>query len=90
MVGSPAADNEGGINAGSVYFFDVACSCADLADYARFQRCFSSEGGGLFSGCEALDFDVDGDVDLQDFCRFQVCFTGEGSSELGMECCSFD
>ena len=32
--------------------------------------------GPYDSGCEALDFEYDGDVDLQDFAGFQMLFGG--------------
>lgn len=46
----------------------------DLADYAKFQACFSGPGGGVPAGCESTDFDVDADIDLDDFDVFMIDF----------------
>ncbi|UCG17242.1 MAG: SUMF1/EgtB/PvdO family nonheme iron enzyme, partial [Phycisphaerales bacterium] len=46
----------------------------DLADYAEFPGCMAGPGGGINTGCEAFDFDMDNDVDLRDFAGFQRVF----------------
>lgn len=48
----------------------------DMADFLKFQTCFTGSGGTLEPGCECADFDDDGDVDLSDFWNFQTSFTG--------------
>jgi hypothetical protein len=45
----------------------------DLDDFAAWTPCVTGPAGGPYNpGCEALDFDFDGDVDTADFAGFQV------------------
>ena len=46
----------------------------DLDDYVQFGACLVGPGGGILSGCEVFDFDVDDDVDVTDFADFQSTF----------------
>ena len=49
----------------------------DLADFAAFQRCFSSEGATAEALCQCLfDSEPDGDVDLADFQGFAQGLSG--------------
>jgi hypothetical protein len=48
----------------------------DLADYGRFQRCYSGPGLQPAAGCDDADLDGDDDVDPDDFGVFQACVSG--------------
>ncbi len=48
----------------------------DLEDYEAFLDCATGPGGGVPSGCEASDFDCDGDVDFGDLGVLQLAFSG--------------
>jgi parallel beta-helix repeat protein/predicted outer membrane repeat protein len=51
----------------------------DLGDLRVWQSCITGPGGGPYApGCEAFDFEFDGDVDLEDFAGFQGTFDGSG------------
>jgi hypothetical protein len=69
-------DDAMGEDAGSVYIFDAAAECRDLAHFAGFQNCVGPGGGGVFPGCEVFNFDGDDDVDLADFGQFLGTLTG--------------
>lgn len=44
----------------------------DLDDYGEWQKCMTGPDGDAYgSGCEAFDFDADGDVDVRDFSGMQ-------------------
>lgn len=50
---------------------------ADLADFARLQRCFSGGGGEIEEcDCRAADLDGDGDIDLEDYVRMYEGWSG--------------
>jgi hypothetical protein len=52
----------------------------DLADFTRFQICFTGAGGGpVDCRCAAGDFEPDGDVDAEDHADFAAAMTGPGS-----------
>lgn len=44
----------------------------DMLDAQRFQRCYSSAGVMLDTGCHAGDMDNDGDIDLSDYAEFNA------------------
>lgn len=45
----------------------------DLFDFAQWQTCMTGPGGGPYAeGCEAFDFEYDGDVDLVDYAAVQA------------------
>ena len=47
----------------------------DLADFAWWDACMTGPDAGPYApGCEAFDFEFDGDVDLSDFAGFQRVF----------------
>ena len=47
-----------------------------LLDFAAWTTCMTDpEQGPYAEGCEAFDFEYDGDVDLTDFAEFQLVFT---------------
>ncbi len=48
----------------------------DAADFKQMSVCLTAPSGPLPAGCEAKDFDLDGDVDLFDFAGFQIEFGG--------------
>ena len=49
----------------------------DLSDFASWPDCMTGpEGGSYGAGCEAFDFEFDGDVDMLDFDQFQQIFSG--------------
>jgi hypothetical protein len=49
----------------------------DLADYARFQACFSRDAPASSDQCLAIfNVDTDGDIDDDDFARFEERMTG--------------
>jgi len=48
----------------------------DAADFKQMSDCLTAPGGPLPAGCEAKDFDLDGDVDLLDIASFQIEFGG--------------
>jgi len=49
----------------------------DLGDFDAWDTCFTGLDGDAYGdGCEAFDFDLDGDVDLLDHAAFQLSFTG--------------
>jgi hypothetical protein len=52
---------------------DFDCNrVVELDDYAAWADCMTGPDGGPYpSGCEAFDFEFDGDVDLLDFARYQ-------------------
>ncbi|MBP7936436.1 MAG: hypothetical protein KA354_17495 [Phycisphaerae bacterium] len=50
----------------------------DQNDFDRFKDCASGPAIPLIAGCEARDFDHDGDVDQSDFGLLQRCFSGAG------------
>ncbi len=57
----------------------------DLADFARFQACFSGPNVPAAPGCADVNADgppwgSDNDVDLSDFAAFQVCFSGPNNA----------
>ena len=58
---------------------DYTCDrVVDLTDFASWPACMTGPDAGPYGeGCEAFDFDYDGDVDLFDFAEFQAAFTGE-------------
>ncbi|MCP4592604.1 MAG: hypothetical protein GY842_17870 [bacterium] len=45
----------------------------DLDDFAEFAACLTGPGGGA-AGCEAYDYNCDGDIDLGDSASFQMTF----------------
>ena len=51
----------------------------DLDDYAAWLDCMTGpDGGSSDDGCEAFDFDANGDVDVRDFAGMQVVL-GDGA-----------
>lgn len=51
----------------------------DLGDFAGWGSCMTGPGSEpvvQLPGCEAFDFEFDGDVDIHDFAEFQRIFTG--------------
>ena len=47
----------------------------DLADLANWNACMTGPDNGPYNpGCEAFDFEFDGDVDLADLAEFQTLF----------------
>jgi hypothetical protein len=48
----------------------------DLGDFARFQACFTGEGGDLGPGCEPGDANGDNAVDQSDLAAFSRAITG--------------
>ncbi len=48
----------------------------DLADFAKFQACFSGSDTGAGPQCGLFDWDNDGNVDLADFVGFEAAFAG--------------
>lgn len=75
-----------GVTGGAaVITFDVVCDFGDgdcdtdvdLADFARFQLCFTGDGNGPAApGCAMMRFDPDTDVDTADFAGFEALFGG--------------
>ncbi|UCC31559.1 MAG: hypothetical protein JSU86_04625 [Phycisphaerales bacterium] len=56
--------------------FDGDCG-VDLVDFKEFEACLTGPGDtSRGSGCQAADFDDDGDADLRDIGRLQLAFTG--------------
>jgi len=57
---------------------DSDCSgTVDLADFGRFQACFTGSGGGpAGAGCEMMLFDGDEDVDEDDYATFEAAMLG--------------
>jgi hypothetical protein len=47
---------------------------ADLRDFAAFQQCFGSAGGGSCGA--AFEFVADGVIDLDDFAQLESCLSG--------------
>ena len=52
---------------------DFTCDqTVDLTDFANWESCMTGPDAGPYpAGCEAFDFEFDGDVDLKDFRGFQ-------------------
>ncbi len=51
----------------------------NLLDFANWAACMTGPDGGPYDGgCEAFDFEFDGDVDLSDFSGFQRILAGSG------------
>jgi len=49
----------------------------DLFDFAVFQRCYSSAGGGPIGlDCTPGDLDADDDLDMTDYANFHAALTG--------------
>ena len=48
----------------------------DLGDFARFQACFTGEGGELEPGCEPGDANGDNGVDQSNLVAFTRAITG--------------
>ncbi len=49
----------------------------EMADWARFQICFTGEGGGSVTPeCESADLNGDGTVDLDDFAQLHGSMNG--------------
>lgn len=69
-------DAAAGHRVGAAYAFYVGGECTTVADFARFQACFSDSGGGVIPGCAESDLDQDGDVDHTDLSHFLLTFTG--------------
>ena len=67
IVGAQFYDDYRGEDSGAVYTFSISARCTDLLSFANLQNCFSGDGGGVLSGCQAFDFDGDSDVDLDDY-----------------------
>lgn len=63
---------------------DYDCSqVVDLGDFATWDECVTGPSAGPYlEGCEAVDFEFDGDVDLQDFAAFQGVFGSDGALRL--------
>lgn len=57
---------------------DPGCEL-DLRSYLNMQNCFSGDGGGVASGCDAFDSDADMDVDLADYFLVQPQPPGTGT-----------
>ena len=48
-----------------------------MVDFSAWEMCFTDPDSLLLPvGCEAFDFNADGDVDLQDFAEFQLFYSG--------------
>jgi len=58
----------------------------DLADFARFEICFTGPGGALAPGCEPGDFEGDGDIDCDDWAQFPLVWTGPGQVPQLAQC----
>jgi hypothetical protein len=69
-------DDEGGLNAGSAYFYSASRECTAMTDFADLQSCFTGRSGGVFPGCDTFDEDADDDVDVEDYARFVRTFIG--------------
>ncbi len=78
-------DNITGDISGTADVAVVVCGSADhendgdvdLADFARFQRCYAGADVGAGEPCECLfDFEPDTDVDFDDFVTLDPLFTG--------------
>ncbi|UCE59697.1 MAG: hypothetical protein JSU63_19925 [Phycisphaerales bacterium] len=50
----------------------------DMDDFAVLEGCYTGPGVQLAAGCEALDFDGDGDIDCIDWRQFAEAWTGPG------------
>jgi len=66
----------GRVDIGAYEFLTNGCDgMVSIADYAAWQACLTGPDAGPNAlGCEAFDFDADGDVDLQDFTDVQMGF----------------
>ncbi len=59
----------------------------DLADLAHWADCASGPAGEFPDGCEAFDFDIDGDTDLEDYSAFsELAFHQPARAFLGNFC----